>query len=265
LQRRVVAGHGGAQRAPADAIPRLIQATQRAAQPSDAREKIRNGNFAIGERETGGDGSAQRPLAVDVPRLEARRAFLNEKAAHFFVLAFGPDDGNVGEGAVGDPHFFAVEDVLAAFLDGAREHPAGVGAELRLGEAEAANGFAFLEQWEPFIFLGLASIGVNRVHHQAGLDGDETAQAGIAALEFLVHQAVGNVRHFRAAVALEVRAEKAEFTQLRHKLHRESSFAAVFFDDGENFVVDELASSLANKFFFVVEQGVKLDEVDAGE
>jgi hypothetical protein len=39
----------------------------------------------------------------------------------------------------------------------------------------------------------------------------------------------------------------------------------VFFDDGKNLVVNELAGGLANEFFFVVEQGVKFDEVDTGK
>jgi hypothetical protein len=39
----------------------------------------------------------------------------------------------------------------------------------------------------------------------------------------------------------------------------------VFFDDGNNFVVDELAGGLADEFFFVVELGIKIDEIDTGK
>src|SRR5208337_2890500 len=53
--------------------------------------------------------------------------------------------------------------------------------------------------------------------------------------------------------------------ELRHQVHRESGFAVVFFDDGKDFVVNELASGPANKLFFVVEQGIEFDEIQGGE
>jgi hypothetical protein len=39
----------------------------------------------------------------------------------------------------------------------------------------------------------------------------------------------------------------------------------VFFDDGEDFVVNELASGLADEHFFIVQQGIEFDEINAGE
>jgi hypothetical protein len=39
----------------------------------------------------------------------------------------------------------------------------------------------------------------------------------------------------------------------------------VFFDDGNNFIFDELARGLAHQFFFVVELRIKIDEVHAAE
>src|SRR5580704_16981904 len=112
LQCGVVTGHGGAESAPADSVARLIESAKRAFQADDAGEQIFFGNFAIAEGEAGSYGSAQRPLAVDVPRLESGRVFFDEEAANFFVFTLRPNDGDVGDGAAGDPHFFAVEDVL---------------------------------------------------------------------------------------------------------------------------------------------------------
>src|SRR5208283_3083523 len=130
LQRGVVAGHSRAERAPADAIARLIEATERSAQSGDAGKKIFFRNGAIAEGEAGSDGGAQGPFAVDVPGFEAGRPFFNQEAADFFVFGFGPDDSDIGERTAGDPHFFAVEDVLIALFHGAGEHAAGIGAEL---------------------------------------------------------------------------------------------------------------------------------------
>ena len=114
-------------------------------------------------------------------------------------------------------------------------------------------------------FLRVRAIRVDRIHHQRALHGNEAAQAGIAALEFLHHQAVGDVGHSRAAVAFQVRAEESQFAELRHQLHGECGFAVVLFDDGKNFVVDELPRGLARQFLFVVQQGIEIDEIDAGE
>ena len=181
------------------------------------------------------------------------------------VFRFGPDDGHVREGAVGDPHFFAVEDVLVSFFHGASEHAAGVGAELRFGEAEAADGLAGLEKGEPVVFLRLAAEGADRVHDERALHGDETAQAGIAALKFLSHEAIGDVGHARAAVALEVGAEEPEFAKLGNHVKGEGAFAGVLFDNGEDFVIDKLTRRLADQFFLVVQLGIKVDEIDTGK
>src|SRR5216684_7112855 len=97
LQGGVVAGHGRAEGAPADAVARLVKATERAAQTGDAGKKILFGDSTIAERQAGSYGSAQRPFAVDVPGFEAGRAFFHQEAADLFVFAFGPDDRDIGE------------------------------------------------------------------------------------------------------------------------------------------------------------------------
>ena len=110
---------------------------------------------------------------------------------------------------------------LIALFHRAGQHAAGIRAELRLGEAEAADGVAGLQARQPFVFLRVAAEGMDRIHHQRALHGNEAAQAGIAALEFLGHQAVGDVGHARAAVAVKIGAEKAEFAELRDQVLRE--------------------------------------------
>ena len=54
----------------------------------------------------------------------------------------GPDDRDVGDRAVGDPHLGAVQDPVVAVASRARAHRAGVGAGVRLGQAEAADRLA---------------------------------------------------------------------------------------------------------------------------
>jgi hypothetical protein len=59
------------------------------------------------------------------------------------------------------------------------------------------------------------------------LHGDKAAEAGIAALEFLGDQAVGDVGHSGAAIAVEIGAEKTEFAELRDEVAREGYLTVV--------------------------------------
>ena len=81
---------------------------------------------------------------------------------------------------------------------------------------------------------------MNGIHYQGALHGNEAAQARIATLKFLHHQAVGDVGHFRTAVTFQVRTEKSQLAQLRHQFHRESGFAIVLRDDWNHSFLDEL-------------------------
>src|SRR5208282_5372059 len=121
-------------------------------------------------------------------------------------------------------HFFAVEHVLAALFQSAGEHAARVGAELRFGEAEAADGFSLLKKRQPSVFLGIAAEGVDGVHYQGALHGDKAAQAGITTFEFLGDQAVGNIGHSGATVALEIGSEESKLSELRHEMNGEGGF-----------------------------------------
>src|ERR1700722_11800170 len=76
LQRGVVAGHGGTQCSPAYAIADLIQTAQRAFQAGNFWKKIFFRDFAIGEGQSGGDGSSQRPFSVYIPGFESRTTLL---------------------------------------------------------------------------------------------------------------------------------------------------------------------------------------------
>ena len=124
---------------------------------------------------------------------------------------------------------------------------------------------AGLQARQPFVFLRVAPERMDGVHHQRALHGNKTAQTGIAALEFLGHQAIGDVGHAGAAIAVKIGAEKPEFAKLRNQVLGKRAFAAVLFNDGDDFVVHELAGGLADKFFFVVQQGIEINEIHTSE
>src|SRR5580704_1299074 len=106
---------------------------------------------------------------------------------------------------------------------------------------------------------------MNWIHHQRALHRDEAAQSGISAFQLLRHKSVSDVGHSRAAVALQIRAKKSQLPELRNKVLWKRTLAAVFFDDGNDFVVDESPSGLPDELFFVVQLRIKIDEINTGK
>src|SRR5207248_10303724 len=77
-------------------------------------------------------------------------------------------------------------------------------------------------------------------------------------------QTVGHAGHSGTAIAVQAGAEKSQLAQLRNQMHRESGFAAVLFDNRNNFVFDEFARGLPDEFFLVIELRIKIDEIHSG-
>src|SRR5206468_3037039 len=84
------------------------------------------------------------------------------------------------------------------------------------------------------------------------------------ALPILGHQSISDVGHSRAAITVEVGAKESQLAELRNQMLRKRRFAAVLFDDGNDFVLDELTSGLPHQFFFVVQLRIKIDVIDSG-
>jgi hypothetical protein len=116
-----------------------------------------------------------------------------------------------------------------------------------------------------WFFLFVAAEGINRIHHQPRLHADEAAHAGVAALQFLRHQAVFDVAHAGAAVALERRAKKSQLGHGLDQFAGKAAGAVALLDDGNEVVFDELARGIAHQAFFVGEQGIVLNEIDAAK
>ena len=114
-------------------------------------------------------------------------------------------------------------------------------------------------------FLLFAAEVVDGIHAQARLHADKAAHAGVAALEFLRHQAVLDVAHAGAAVALQRRAEEAELAHGLDQFAWEAAVAVALFDDGNEVVFDELARGVADEALVVGEQGIVLDEIDTAK
>ena len=204
---------------------------------------------------------------MDVVGFEAGAVGFDQEAANAIVLVFdfGPDDRDIGDGAGGDPHFFAINHVFGADFFGPGAHAAGVRAEVGFGQAEAAELFSLLHRRQPGLLLFVAPELVNGIHAKSGLHAHETADARVAALKFLRHQAVFHVAHAGASVAFQGRAEKAQIGHGLDQFTRKATGAVAFLDDGDQVVFDELPRGVANEALFVGQQGIVLDEIDAAK
>jgi hypothetical protein len=126
----VEAGDGGADRAPGDAVAGLGQAAERTLQALHVRQAVGVRHAHVVEEQRAGDRGAQAHLVLDFLRGEARHALLDQEALDA-VVGLRPDDGDIGQVAVGDPHLGAVDHPVAAvalrvvFMFAGSEPPCG--------------------------------------------------------------------------------------------------------------------------------------------
>ena len=119
---------------------------------------------------------------MDVAGGEARRVGGDHEAPDA-VVGLRPHDGHVGDPAVRDPHLRPVEDPVVAVAPGAGAHVDRVGAEVGLGQAEAADRVAGGHARQPRLLVLLAAVLPDREHRQRALHGDERAQPAVARLQ----------------------------------------------------------------------------------
>src|SRR3546814_17499337 len=98
-------------------------------------------------------------------------------------VGFRPDDEDVGDRRIGDPHLCAFEAIAAFDLLGARTHARGVAARVGFGQAATADQFAAGKTGQEALFLLLAALGVDRVHPERALRRTGRAISLIDALE----------------------------------------------------------------------------------
>ena len=265
---RVVEGgmerrEGGPERAPRDPVAGLGEARERALQPGGPAEAVRLSDAAVGEHELRGHRRAQRVLSLVLDGGEPRYAALDEEPSHEPFVVLRPDDRDVGDRAVGDPGLLARQDPAVAVAPGAGPHRAGVGAEVRLGEAEAPDRLAAGEEGDPAVLLLLRPPGHDRVHHERRLDGDERAQARVAALQLLHHEPVRDVGEAREAVFPDRRAEEVELSHLRDQLQREARLPGPLLDARQDALAHPVVNGVAHHSLLVREEVVQCEEIQA--
>jgi hypothetical protein len=246
-ERLVEAGHGGADRPPRDAVPRLRQTGEGRTESLRLGEPVLLGDGHVLQIELARDGGPERELPLHVGRLKALRPLLDEEAADT-VLGTSPDDCDVGERSVRDPTLGPVEDPAIAIAIRLRQHPRWVRAEVGLRQPEAADRLALGHPRKPPLLLLVGAVTVDRVHAQRALNGREAPEPRVAALELLHHEPVRDVVHPRAAVAREVGSEEPELGHLGNELDGEGPVLPHVLDDArQELTVHELAHRVARK------------------
>ena len=97
-----------------------------------------------------------------------------------------------------------------------RLHRGDVGARGRLGQPEAGELLAARLGREPLLLLLLGPVAQERERVEPDVDGDQRAERGLAALDLLADERLGDEVEAGAAVLL--RNDDSEQAQLRHPL-----------------------------------------------
>ena len=117
--------------------------------------------------------------------------------------------GDIGVLAGGDELLDAVEHVAVAAALGARRDRARVGADLRLGQAEAAEPFAARQRPQILFLLRVGAERVDRPADDGVLHADDRRRRAVAGGDLLERDGERHVVHAGAAPALRARPCRA--------------------------------------------------------
>src|SRR6185369_5632722 len=81
---------------------------------ADFAKQIFCGNLTVCEDERARGRSSDTHLVFFGADREARKSFFNQKCGELFAVDFREDGEKVGKAGIGDPHLFAIQDVVLA-------------------------------------------------------------------------------------------------------------------------------------------------------
>ena len=136
-----------------------------------------------------------------------------------------------------------------------------VGAEVGLGQPEAADRLARGHARQPRLLLLLAAVLPDREHRQRALHRHERAQAAVARLQLTAGHAVGGRARPGAPVALQVHPEQAELTDLRDELPREDPLVEPLPDLRQDPLAHPAADGVADHPLLVAQERVEVERV----
>ena len=158
----------GAHHTPGNAVARFVQAAEGAFQAANVGQQVLFGNEGVVQHDLAGDRGTQRYFAFDFRGGEAFGTTLDDEAFDLVIVGsgLGPDHRDIGNRAVGDPHFRAGQAVATIDFFRTGDHGARIGAMVGFGQAEAAHHLAAGKLGQVFLFLLFGAIRFDGVHYQ---------------------------------------------------------------------------------------------------
>ena len=192
---------------------------------ADLAQQVLHRHLAIGQDQRAGGRSADAELVLLRAHREAGRVALDEERGELLAVDLGEDREHVGEAAVGDPHLFAVQDVVLAV---GRKHRAraavhGVGSRRRFRERIGADPFAGRQLGQILLLLRLGAVPDDGQRADADVRAERHGEAGKLAHRF-GDDGGRHLVHFQAAVGLgNVHRHQSQFAGLAQQAagHRE--------------------------------------------
>ena len=189
-----------------------------------------------------------------------------DRVGIFDPARLGPNDRGLCRRAVRNPHLGTVQypAVFRFFGDG--DHAGGIGAVVRLRQAEAADDLAARHLREPFLLLFFGTERIDRIHHERALHRGERPHTRIAALQLLHDEPVGDVVQTGAAVLLgQIRAEQAELRHARNQLPGEFARDVRFPYHRHQVLIHPFSNCVTDRTLLFAEETVDVVEVNAAK
>ena len=89
----------------------------------------------------------------------------------------------------------------------------------------------------------------------------EAADAGVAALELLADQAVGDAVEAGASIALDRGSQQSQGGELRNELAREAMFLKALLDDGQDLLVHQPCNRILHHALFFTECAANVEQI----
>jgi hypothetical protein len=220
-----------------------------------AAEQVFGGDAAVLEQDLRRIRSVLAELFLDAGDDVARRVCGHDEGRDALLagarIGDGEDHGDLRVLARGDELLDAIEHPAVAIAHGLGPDRRGVGADMRLGQAEAAQPFAGRQLLQVFLLLRVRAEGVDRAADHRVLHADDGGRGAVAGGDFLQRQRQRNVIQAGAAPLLgHHHAAAAELAQRPQLLAREVRRAVPLRRPGGELLAREIAQHVADLFLF---------------
>ena len=168
------------------------------------------------------------------------------------LVGDGENDGDIAFLAGGDELLDTVQHPFVAFASRRGGDGAGVGADVRFGQAEAAEFFTTRQRLEPFLAQCIAAVFEQNHAGQRVLDADDGRRGAIGGGDFFNGKAEFDVAKAGAVPFFgHHHAKYAEFGQTLQRLAREGAVLVPLGGEGGDLFLREGAHRVADHFLFL--------------